>query len=654
MSVTTISVGTIEALGARRMADLYRQDASVSDAYNAVGYWDYATVRGYVLNQSSNWRRNGLPISAETSIALENKERIEILKGTSGIQSGTSAPGGLINYVVKRPPINDVRSLRLEATDVGSHLVHLDLGGHLGAERSVGYRLNIAGENPQTSAPYTQGQRHLLALAVNNRPTPDTLLEAELEWSHRRQRSVPGLSLLGNKLPPADPRININSQSWSAPNVFDNFSASMGIKHNLSANWQVQAHLATQRLNTNDHLAYPFGCFDANAGTYYADRFCPNGNFDLYDYRSEREQRNTESAQLLLKGQTQTGWLRHNLTLGLQATRSSVSGHPYATALAGTGNLYTLPAVAANPDYSTPYTLRGERSKEFFAYDVFQWSPQFQTWLGLRYTRLQRSSVNTDGSEAIDYTRHLTTPWLSAVWQLQPQFMLYASYGQGVEAEVVPNQIRYSNAGQALPALKSRQFEIGIKHQGSHGHWSATLFDIERPGFADAGACDSASSCTRQLDGHARHRGLEWNGTYTLGAWTAQTSLTVLHARVLDSKVKPSLNGLRPVNVPGWIARAHLIWRAPEINGLSLSAGLSHEAQRSVLPDGSITLPAWTRLDAALRYSTTLAGYKSEWTVAIDNLTDKRYFQESPYQYGHVWLFPAPPRTLRVALNLSL
>ena len=35
--------------------------------------------------------------------------------------------------------------------------------------------------------------------------------------------------------------------------------------------------------------------------------------------------------------------------------------------------------------------------------------------------------------------------------------MIYASWGQGIESEVAPNRTRYSNAGRALPALKSRQ-----------------------------------------------------------------------------------------------------------------------------------------------------------------------------------------------------
>jgi len=100
------SVHDSEALadmGATSFGALTSLDASASDAYNAQGYWQHLSVRGFTLDNRFNYRRDGLPINAQTVIGLENKEAVELLKGTSGIQAGTSAPGGLVNLVVKRP-----------------------------------------------------------------------------------------------------------------------------------------------------------------------------------------------------------------------------------------------------------------------------------------------------------------------------------------------------------------------------------------------------------------------------------------------------------------------------------------------------------------------------------------------------------------------
>src|ERR1035437_2168310 len=181
VSVVVIDSQQIDASGARRLADLLKFDASVSDAYNAVGYWDYATVRGYVLDNQFNYRREGLPINAETFIPLDNKAQVEILKGTSGMQAGTSAPGGLVNYAVKRPTDAPLRSVRLETNSTGDILLGVDLGNSFGANKEFGYRLNAAGESLNSVAPNTRGSRQLLALALDWRISHDTLLQVEGE-----------------------------------------------------------------------------------------------------------------------------------------------------------------------------------------------------------------------------------------------------------------------------------------------------------------------------------------------------------------------------------------------------------------------------------------------------------------------------------------
>lgn len=654
-SATVIDAQTIEDSGARRLSDLYRLDASVSDAYNAVGYWDFATVRGFVIDQTYNFRRDGLPISAETSIGLENKARVEFLKGTSGIQAGTSAPGGLVNYAVKRPTERPLRALRLETTDRGGLLAHVDLGGRFGDQHRFGYRLNAATEAVRSHLSAADGSRHLLALALDWRASPDTLIESEIETSRRRQPSVPGLSLLGNALPAPDPFININSQPWSQANVFDNLSGSLGIQQAINSQWRWQGQLGTQRLKTDDRLAYPYGCYDASADTYYADRYCPNGDFDLYDYRSNNEHRHTHSAQLKVTGLVETGAIKHNLSFGVLASRFKERGEPQADNnwAVGTGNMFTLPALPQDPTFGDPYTQRTERSTEFFAFDAIQWTSAVQTWAGLRHSRLHRESIRSDASRGTTYDRGITTPWLAATWQVDPQKMLYASYGEGVESEVAPGRSRYTNAGQPLPALRSRQKEVGIKHSGQALNWNLAWFDITRPLWGDAGSCDLANSCTRQFDGNAHHQGLELGADASTGGWTLNASATWLRAERQNALIDATLNGKRPTNVPAWTARASVRYRIASAPGLSVQGGLSHEGRRAVVPDESVTLPAWTRVDATLRYDTRIGTAHATVTLGIDNLFDRRFWQESPYQYGHIYLFPAAPRKLRLALQTA-
>lgn len=653
VSATLIDAQQIEAAGARRLADLVKFDASVSDGYNAQGYWDFVTVRGFVLDNKYNYRREGLPISAEGSIPLDNKARVEILRGTSGIQAGTSAPGGLVNYVVKRPTEQDLTQVRLETSHHGGWLAGVDLGGRFGEGKAFGYRINATAEDIGSYVRDLDGQRRLLAAAFDWRLTRDSVLEAEVEYSRRSQRSAPGLSITGTTLPSPDPRLNLNAQPWSLPVVLEGLTGTVKFEQAINSQWRWSAQAGTQRLKSDDRTAFPFGgdCF--NGPFEFCDRFTPNGDYDLYDFRSEGERRTLNAAQLQLKGRVETGSVKHDLGFGLLTSRTRDRFNRQAYNYVGTGNLATVPVFAPAPELTDENTNRSERSTEFSAFDAIAWTNRFTTWLGLRHTQLSRDSVRTDGSRATRYSRDITTPWLAASYQLTPAYLVYASYGQGVESEVAPGRPRYTNQGQALPALKSRQSEIGLKGELDALRWSAALFSITRPLFADVGSCDANNTCTRQADGDARHRGLELNAATQAGPWSFNAGLTLIDAERQGS-VTASLNGQRPVNVPDAIVRAGVDYRVVGVPGLSLHGHLSYESDRTAVPDASIRIPSWTRIDSALRYTTRIRTTATTWTLGIDNLFDRRHFKESPYQFGHAYLFPGAPRTFRLAFQANL
>ncbi len=648
ISATVITAQDIQAAGAQRLADLYKLDASVSDAYNAVGYIDYATVRGFRIDNKFNYRRDGLPISGDTAIGLANKERIEILKGTSGIQAGTSAPGGLVNYVVKRPSLSPTRSLNLSVDANGQIGAALDFGGRFGEANAQGYRLNVATDRLSSAAPGTRGSRQQLALALDSRMGRDGLLEAEFEWSRQSQPTVPGLSILGNAgiLPPADPKLNLNRQSWSRPTVFEGLTGSLRYQQAINDQWQWTAQLGSQRLKTEDRIAFPYGCTDSNGVDYYVDRFCPNGDADIYDFASLGERRNKLAAQFKIDGAFQTGSIKHALSFGAMQSSARIQTPDSAYNYSGTINLAnpTQP-IPPDPSLTVPGNTLREKSLELFATDVIAWNDSFKTWFGLRHTQLKRS----DQASAISYSQSFTTPWL-ALSYTQGRNTWYASHGQSIESSVVPNLPAYgTQAGLPLAAQRSRQMEIGIKslwkHAASRSETGLAWFDIQRPLAFDNGT-------SLVLDGQQRHRGLEASASHSQGPWNIGASATWLRATQQDALLNPALNGLKPTNVPGHLLRLNAAYRVAP-NWL-LGAHLSHEGRRAILPDNSLFLPAWTRLDASLKWDTQLSGYKSSWQLGINNLLDKRFYQESPHQFGHAYLFPAQPRTLRLSLSISL
>jgi iron complex outermembrane receptor protein len=652
LQASIFSLDQLRDVGAQRLSDLTGLDPAVSDAYNSEGYWDFLTVRGYVLDNQFNFRRDGLPINAETSIPLDNKERIEILKGTSGMQAGTSAPGGLINYVVKRPLDAPLRSASLEWRQPGSVTGAVDISQRFGTHQDFGVRLNAAAAHLDPMVRDSTGSRHLLALAADWRVSPDTLLEAEVETSHRSQPSQPGFSMLGDTVPqPGDPRLSLNNQPWSLPVVFDATTASLRWQQKLVNDWRFVAHAATQQLRTDDRLAFPFGC-DKEANYH---RYCSDGSFDYYDYRSDNEHRNTNTVQLSFEGKATTGPLAHELAFGLLGSRFRSRLQPRVNdgKIVGEGTVDGLTLVPTLPPLDTvPNTNLTERSTEIFLRDAVAFSERLSAWLGVRHSRIHRDSVRTDGTVPTPLEQSFTTPSIALGYTFARDQMVYASWGQGVESNAVPNRAGYTNAGQVF-TTKSRQTEIGLKGASDAFDWNLAAFDIQRPRTEDFGSCDTDNTCTTQLDGTQHHRGIEANAGWRQGAWTLRGGTQWLRARIEGSQ-DPTVDGKEPTNVPSRTLKLQAGYDVAAVAGLNLQAKLVRESRRMVLPDNSATIPGWTRVDAALRYDTKVAGAQWVWRAGIDNLFDQRAWRESPYEFSHVYLYPLAPRTLRLAVQVDI
>jgi iron complex outermembrane receptor protein len=660
LSVRAFSQAELRDIGAQRISDVLLLDASVSESYNLPAYWDQLSVRGYTLDNRYNFRRDGLPMSAQTIIGLENKERVELLKGTSGMQAGTSSPGGLVNYVIKRPPSRDTQSMRDVTLSYGpgdTRSVALDLGGRFGEQAALGYRLNMARTDLNPVIRDTQGQRELIALAMDWRLDARNRLEWEFEQSHVEQIGVNFYSLLGNgpnALPaPVDGTRNITRQPNSRPGVLDGLTGSVRFKHQLDNNWLWTTDYGVQKLRADDRLVYASGCSPT-----IRDRFCANGDFQIYNYNTENERRNNEVAQTSLSGQTQLWGLTHGLTVSVMRQRL-VDDMPrmQTSPLLGTTNSLSggLIAPSQPSDRNGLMSNARDASTELAVKDHIQLNGRTAAWLGLRHTQLNRQSAMTDGSRATQDPRNFTTPWLAMSYQLDAGPTVFASAGQGIESEVAPNDTtRYRNAGQALPTLRSHQREVGIKSVSSLTRWQATWFDITHPVSGDQ-ACNNGGTCTRQMDGQAHHSGLELRANTTAQpGWTWGGSGTWLQARRENATSDPSLNGQRPINVPRNILRGLAEYRFVNVTGLRTGLRLSREGQRHVTERGEIMLPAWTTLDATVHYDTRIAQQGTTWTWGIQNITNKHYWRESPKQYGQYFLNPGAPRTFRAGVQWHL
>jgi len=97
-SITVLTADLIEDQGARDAQDLYRNISGVS-------FFSYAgvTARGFRQQENFYDGLRGDPYIGFAVPQLFNIERVEFLKGPAGMLYGQTAPGGLFNYVTKKP-----------------------------------------------------------------------------------------------------------------------------------------------------------------------------------------------------------------------------------------------------------------------------------------------------------------------------------------------------------------------------------------------------------------------------------------------------------------------------------------------------------------------------------------------------------------------
>lgn len=659
-SVTVFSADVLAGSAAHSLSSVLKLDASLADNYNTTGYIESLSIRGLVLDQSSNFKRNGLASSNYAPIALENKERIEVLKGVVGLQSGVSAPGGLVNYVTKVPQKNDFTTLTVGADGHGGSKVQLDANKTVGA---LGLRLNLVDESLHSHFESAQGTRQLISLAVAAEIDADTTVTGDFEVHRKSQPSVPGLGLLdsqgagvGSSLPASiNPRLNLNNQTWSQPFQASTTTVQLAVNRRFNADWQGQVAVSKQASSINDRVAFPDGC--SSAATYVYPGLCANGDVDIYDFRSEGEQRRLDSWDAHVDGKLKALGISHDIRWGL-AGRMARNDLPAMQAYnyAGTSNIYTPVALGAAPALTVPNTNSRERTLEGYASLASNLSPNVQSFAGVRWSKINRSSALSTGEAAVSLAQTVSTPWLGLAWSVNPATTLYASWGQGVELESVPNRPDLmANAGQSLPALKSAQTEVGVKWQASARLlMTAALFNINKP-YAD-NVPDAGGGLPVRVAGAktAQHRGLELAATGRVSdALSVQASVMALDATYTQA-LDPALVGQRVTNVPRTKGSVFADYKVAALPGLSLNALATYEGAKSVTANGSVALPAAWQLDAGMSYPLQLAGKLVTWRLNVENVTNRIDWREAPTtSWGGVYLFSSTPRTLRTNASIE-
>lgn len=613
--VEVIPEALLRAPGVHRLSDALAGSTSLAENYPAIGYYENFSIRGFTLDRGSAYRINGFVVPGEFHAALDNKERIEVLKGIGMLAAGVGSAGGLVNLVTQPPA--DAASVRVGLGQRGGLHVALDHGR--GASEGVpGFRVTLAGERMRPDASGAEGTRSLLGVALLALPTGSFRLAADLEVQRRSQFAVPGVQLWGGEvLPPVVPEININDEPWSRPVENEGVFAALRTDVAFTPATRLTLGAAYARARIDDNLAFPFGCADPPY-----EYFCRDGSYVLYDYhaREVRDSRHLQATLVAMVGER----VRHRLALGVEAIARRVVQR----------DLSSTPALAAPEPIDRPTTHADQAG--LFVGDRVSLG-EWEILASLRRARLsQRPGGGTDA-------RWL--PGAALVKVLGPATRLHGSYTSTLEfGSEAP--LTAENAGALLAPRRSSAHEIGIKHASAGSHLNAALFRMRRPHeHAAANGNSFAGLGAYRRAGDQVHLGLELEAGLSLApSLRVAGSATYLRARARATG-EPAIDAVQLQNIPRLRSRVEARHAAGNVE---VFAAWTRTGSRNARRDGSVSVPRYDRIDGGA--SVAMTG-TATIALRITNLTDRRYWRDASEAYSADLLFPGARREAWLGLT---
>ncbi|AWH51854.1 TonB-dependent siderophore receptor [Stenotrophomonas sp. ESTM1D_MKCIP4_1] len=656
-SVNVLDRDYLDRRQVRSLSELASNDASLGDAYAPVGYYQNIAIRGFALDAATGYRFNGLAVAGEQRLALENVQEVQILKGEAGLAAGVMAPGGLINYVGKRPA--EVRNVTLATDSEGSRYVAADVG-HWITPR-FGVRVNAAWDASETYVEHAEGRRNFYSVAADWLIGERGKLEVDANYQTSSQRSASGYQLLGaSELPRGVDREHLlGYQPWQRP--VDIASTNITALHTYDFNerWQSRVSVGYSRSVIDDNVAFAYGCYytaQCADGSVPGNYFAPNGDYDIYDYRSPDDTRRNQQARAELRGRFDTGSIGHELTVGADTFRRTVDRRPSVNEYVGSANIHDaqVPVYDPSPLQPGPSARRlDSRQTAVFALDRIRFGDDWQWLAGGRFVRLDERAYDKRGTPQRHSRLSRFLPQTALVWKANDQLNVYGSYVRGISlGQEAP--FWTSNADEFLPAVQSRQLEVGVKYVPVQTLTvGAALFRISQPyQFAQPDGSDAGYTFVQQ--GTQTHTGLELtaNGQLT-DALQIVASASVLQARARDAGT-PVYEGHQLVNVPKVRASVHLAYALPFVQGLDVTGGWRYAGANVARADGSVRAPDYSVFDAGLRFQHRLHERAVTWNLSVDNVFNRFYWRDTGSSGGDYYLFPGAPRQARLSVTFAL
>lgn len=594
-------------------------------------------MRGIQLNLFTSYRLNGgLPTAGVISSPTENKELIETLKGANALMFGIASPGGIVNLVTKRAGPKDVTSVSVSGNSFGQIGGGFDIGRRFGDGKQFGVRVNASATHYENGVDGGSGSGDFASIAADWRATDQLSFKLDLEHYSRDVVEQALIAVLPARngviqVPqPPDPT-KLLSGRWAVYTpVTDN--AQLRADYALNKEWKLMAEAGRSESSrsrfTNRIINYDIA---TGAGT---NRITTTRNQRYVNefYRAEMD------------GRFATGPLRHDLTFGVSSSERFAS-QPGSTNFNQPQNIYEPIPQQRPPIPGTPAVERPQVSKDVgvYVYDTISIGKQWKVLAGVRQTFYEADNALADGTHATRKSR-TTSPALGLLYDVNRNLTLYASFMKGLE-ETGSAPVGAANQFEILPPAEATQVEIGFRTTIAGITANVAYFDIKR-----ANALTDPATNVFLLDGDNKFRGVEATLSKDIDkAWSVSAAGQYLRAEQ-DPQNNLTLKGKRPENTPEFTGNLTVRHKLAAVQGLTLNAGVNYVGARFVDALNQGQIPGVALYTIGASYTTRVAGYRSNFQLTVDNLTDKRYWNSvSSGAYG-----AGMERSLRLSAKFDL
>ena len=460
---------------------------------NTPGVYSYAydtervvfTSRGFVIE---NMLYDGVPVpaglnasSADPTLDTALYDRIEIVRGATGLMSGAGNPSAAINLVRKHADARQPEgSLSLSYGSWNDFRSVGDITTPLSQDGSVRARVVAVYQNRESYQDLYENEKQVFYGVVDADLSPQTRLSLGYDY----QQTLPQGNTWGSfPLFFSDgtrtdwSRSVTTAADWSFWNNKTQ-TAFAELRHEFANGWALRSSVSRREIDGDSNLFYLSG---------YPDRDTGEG-MEPYAYRSDDHGRQN-AIDVYATGPFQLFGRKHELVVGAMSAwrHQDAYEHQVLSELGSTGNFYDWDGSYPEPTYSAEadYAMR-VRGRQSAAYTALRLSlaDPLKLIAGARVSQWKNSYYYIyTGPEPFEQDYNKFTPYAGLVYDFLPQWSAFASYTK------IFNPQNYQRIdGSNVEPLDGYSTEVGIKgsHFGGKLNTSLTLFDTRQDNVAVA------------------------------------------------------------------------------------------------------------------------------------------------------------------------